>query len=64
MSAFVVIVDTPYYAVTSAKGRFEIPSLPPGKYTLRAWHESGAMSERPITVEASMPPLTVLLEKR
>ena len=39
MEAFVVVVETPYYAVSDEKGDFQIPDVPPGEYTLRIWHE-------------------------
>lgn len=39
MSAFVQAFDHPYFAVTDEKGSFRIDRLPPGRYTLRAWHE-------------------------
>ncbi len=39
MSAWVGVLDHPYFAVTDAAGRFDIKGLPPGKYTLEAWHE-------------------------
>jgi hypothetical protein len=38
MHSYAVIVDNPYFAVTGADGSFEIKGLPPGKYTLEAWH--------------------------
>jgi polysaccharide lyase family 4-like protein len=31
--------DHPYFAVTDAEGKFEISGVPPGTYTLIAWHE-------------------------
>lgn len=37
MSAFVVVVDTPYFAATQA-GRSELSGLPEGKYTVRVWY--------------------------
>ncbi|HIQ31031.1 MAG TPA: PEGA domain-containing protein [Aquifex aeolicus] len=39
MKAWVVVVDSDYYAVTDEKGRFRIEGLPPGEYRIRLWHE-------------------------
>ncbi len=39
MSAFIAVVDHPFYAITAKSGSFTIPNLPSGKYTLEAWHE-------------------------
>jgi plastocyanin len=38
MKAYVVVNDSPYFAVTDAEGKFEIKDLPVGDYTLEAWH--------------------------
>lgn len=40
MSAYVWVVEHPYYAVTDAKGKFALTDVPPGSYTLRFWHEN------------------------
>lgn len=39
MSAVVVVVDTPYFAVSDARGEFVIPQAPPGRYQLNSWEE-------------------------
>jgi plastocyanin len=39
MSAVVVAVDTPYYAVSARDGSFAIADVPAGRYLLSAWHE-------------------------
>lgn len=39
MSAYVGVVDHPFFAVTNDNGEFQIPSLPAGEYLLEAWHE-------------------------
>ncbi len=39
MNAYWAGFDHPYFAVTDANGKFEIRGVPPGKYTLVAWHE-------------------------
>jgi plastocyanin len=39
MAAYVGVVAHPFFAVTDAAGAFEITGLPPGTYTLEAWHE-------------------------
>jgi len=49
MIAFVVVLDTKYFAVSAKNGTFKLPPLPPGKYTLGVWHEKLAADE--VTVE-------------
>jgi Carboxypeptidase regulatory-like domain len=39
MSAHIFLTEHPYYALTGADGTFVIDNVPPGKYTLRLWHE-------------------------
>lgn len=48
MNAIIHAVKNPYFAVTDAKGKFEIKDIPPGKYKLWVWHES--MKETPVRV--------------
>lgn len=37
MVGWIVVVETPYYAITDAQGRAVIDA-PPGRYRLRSWH--------------------------
>jgi hypothetical protein len=39
MRAYVGVLQHPFFAVTDQNGRFEIKGVPPGTYTLVAWHE-------------------------
>ncbi|WP_449361322.1 methylamine utilization protein [Alishewanella longhuensis] len=39
MIAWVVVLDTPYYASTDATGRVNLTQVPAGDYTLRVWHK-------------------------
>jgi plastocyanin len=52
MNAFVGVLDHPYFAVTKADGSFSIPNLPPGAYTLGAWHERLGAQTLQVTVAA------------
>ena len=46
MSAFVLVVENPYFARVAADGTYRIPDVPPGVYTVKAWHEKGAAEKR------------------
>ena len=39
MNAYVGVLDHPYFAVTDKDGKFSLKGLPPGTYTIEAWHE-------------------------
>jgi Carboxypeptidase regulatory-like domain len=39
MNAYVGVLDHPYFATTEKDGKFELKDLPPGTYTIEAWHE-------------------------
>jgi hypothetical protein len=48
--AYLAVFDHPYFAVTKPDGSFRIDSVPPGKYTLVAWHERTGRTEQSVTV--------------
>lgn len=50
LRAWVLAFDHPYFATTSADGRFTLDAVPPGTYTLVAWHERLGRVERQVTV--------------
>jgi plastocyanin len=42
MSAVVIALATPYYAISDARGEVSIPDVPPGRYELQVFHSSVA----------------------
>jgi hypothetical protein len=65
MEAWIGVLEHPYYAVTDAAGKFEIKGLPPGTYTVEAWHEMYEPVTQQIEVGASAPkPIAFELTKR
>ncbi len=58
MSGYVVVVPTPYFAVTDKDGAFEIKDVPAGHYTVKTWSEEG----KPVTQGVDVAGGTVSLE--
>ncbi len=51
MESWGMAVENPYYAITDSNGSFTLTDVPPGDYTLVAWHpQAGPMAEQKVTV--------------
>lgn len=50
MSAFILVFNHRYFAVTSADGRYQIGRVPPGRYTLVAWNEGSIRESRAVVI--------------
>lgn len=60
MKAWIVVTPNAHYGVSDNSGKFTIPDLPPGKYTLNFWHEVlGEMSQK---IKVADKPMTVDVE--
>ncbi|MFQ5743026.1 MAG: carboxypeptidase regulatory-like domain-containing protein [Acidobacteriota bacterium] len=53
MSAFIGVLDNPYFAVSADDGSFSLDGLPPGDYVIEAWHESFGTQTQNVTVAAN-----------
>ena len=52
MNAYVGVLDHPYFAVTDMDGKFDLKTLPPGTYTIEAWHEKLGTMTQSVTLGA------------
>ncbi len=50
MLGWLVVHDSPYYAVTDERGAFRIDGVPPGTYTIALWHEGYRRNGKPVTI--------------
>lgn len=50
MRGIFAVLENSHYAITDDKGSFTFPGLPPGKYTISAWHESFGEQSQEIVV--------------
>jgi plastocyanin len=53
MEAYILVVETPYYAVSDKDGNYVIKNVPPGKHTLKIWHEKLKGESQTATVPES-----------
>lgn len=50
MRSYIAVLKHPFFAVTSKDGGFDLHNLPPGEYTVEAWHETLGRMKQKITV--------------
>jgi plastocyanin len=51
MTAYVLVSNHPFFAITGDDGKFSLKNVPAGKYTIEAWHEKFGMKSVDVTVE-------------
>lgn len=50
MSAFIIVLQNPYFELTGRDGIFTIKDVPPGTYTLKTWHQKLKEKKQEVTV--------------
>jgi plastocyanin len=55
MAAYVMTVDSPYFAVSNEDGTFTIAGVPPGTYTYHAWRPGGQPLTGSVSVDGKTP---------
>ncbi len=50
MSAFILVFTHPYYSKAEADGRYRIDNIPPGTYSVVAWHEGETRDTKTVTI--------------
>jgi len=63
MSGYVVVVPTPYFAVTDKDGNFEIKNVPAGKYTLKTWSEDGKPMTQAVDLSGATATVDLTVKK-
>jgi len=62
MKGYIVVVDSPYYALSNTQGDIRISDLPTGKYKLNIWHPESKTEFSPEEIELNSSD-TLRLEK-
>jgi plastocyanin len=52
MSAFILVFNHNYFDTTDSLGRYQIEDVPPGTYSVVAWHEGETRLGRTVTIPA------------
>jgi len=50
MRAFLFVFAHPYFDITPQTGEFALKNLPPGTYTIEAWHERFGVQDQTVTI--------------
>jgi len=51
MRGLILVLETPYFVMTDAEGRFRLSGLPSGRYILKAWIDSKTTREQPVELK-------------
>lgn len=62
MFAFVNVLEHTHFAVTDKEGKYTIPNLPAGKYTIEVIHPKAGTTNQQVTVEDKAKPVDFTLE--
>lgn len=57
MSAFILVFGHRFFDTTDAEGRYEMPAVPPGRYTVVAWNDGAIRDARAVTVPEQGGPI-------
>lgn len=63
MSAYVVVLQNPYFCITDEVGNFSIKNVPPGKYVVKVWNEKLKAQSKEITVSVGDIKMNFQLKK-
>ena len=63
MSGYVVVVPTPYFAVTDKDGNYTIKDVPAGHYTITTWSEEGKPTTQAVEVTAAAATVNLTVKK-
>jgi hypothetical protein len=50
MRGYIAVLKTSHYSLTGDDGAFSLGNLPPGKYTITAWHETLGKQTQEVTI--------------
>ncbi|MBI3326247.1 MAG: methylamine utilization protein [Nitrospinae bacterium] len=53
MGAFILVLPSPYFTVSDAKGEYAIANIPPERYSVKVWHEKLVGDPREVNLTGS-----------
>ena len=59
MSGWIYVADSAFITVTDKNGKFSLEGVPPGEYTLKAWHEAEGEKTAKVTVSAGVATVSI-----
>ena len=62
MKAYIVVLDHPFFTTPDSNGAFRLEKIPPGSYTVKAWHPTAGEKQTVITVPSHTSLLNLPLD--